>query len=78
VKFRISSPMACVIHSPLLYFDAHDAAGFALPAGANGKVEAWPEGGPAVRRYHAGQNIAYGYLLINPRRWAARIRCRRP
>jgi hypothetical protein len=43
------------------------AAGFVLPAGANGKVEAWSEGGPAVRRYHAGQNIAYGYLLINPK-----------
>lgn len=43
------------------------AAGFALPDNAKGKVEAWSEGGPAVRRYHAGQNIAYGYVVINPK-----------
>jgi hypothetical protein len=43
------------------------AAGYTLPDAAKGKVEAWSEGGPAVRRYHAGQNIAYGYILINPK-----------
>jgi hypothetical protein len=43
------------------------AAGFVLPDTSHGKVEAWSEGGPAVRRYHAGQNIAYGYIVINPK-----------
>jgi VWFA-related protein len=43
------------------------AAGYSLPDTAKGKVEAWSEGGPAVRRYHAGQNIAYGYIVINPK-----------
>ena len=43
------------------------AAGFSLPDTTHGKVEAWSEGGPAVRRYHAGQNVAYGYIVINPK-----------
>jgi VWFA-related protein len=43
------------------------AAGYVLPDTAKGKVEAWSEGGPAVRRYHSSQNIAYGYILINPK-----------
>jgi VWFA-related protein len=43
------------------------AAGYSLPDTAHGKVEAWSEGGPAVRRYHAGQNIAYGYVVIHPK-----------
>ena len=41
----------------------------AAPAGEGGKdgrVEEWSEGGPAVRRYRPGQNIAYGYQVINP------------
>jgi hypothetical protein len=42
------------------------AARYAL-GDTKGKVEAWSEGGPAVRRYHAGQNVAYGYILINPK-----------
>jgi VWFA-related protein len=44
-------------------------AGFVLPENGNGggHVESWSEGGPAVRRYHAGQNIAYGYIVINPK-----------
>jgi hypothetical protein len=43
------------------------AAGFTVPDDKNGTVEAWAEGGPAVRRYHAGQNIVYGYMVINPK-----------
>jgi hypothetical protein len=35
--------------------------------GKEGKVEAWSEGGPAVRRYRPGQGIVYGYAVINPK-----------
>ena len=31
-------------------------------------VEEWSEGNPAVRRYHPGQNITYGYLVINAKK----------
>jgi hypothetical protein len=37
------------------------------PAGGqDGRAEEWSEGGPAVRRYRPGQNIAYGCQVINP------------
>jgi hypothetical protein len=35
--------------------------------GAEGKAEAWTEGGPATRRYRAGQSVVYGYTVINPK-----------
>jgi hypothetical protein len=35
--------------------------------GKEGKVEAWSEGGPAVRRYRPGQGILYAYAVINPK-----------
>ena len=35
--------------------------------GKEGKVEAWSEGGPAVRRYRPGQGIVYGYAVLNPK-----------
>ena len=34
---------------------------------SNGKVEAWSEGSPAIRRYLPGQNVLYSYAVINPR-----------
>jgi hypothetical protein len=43
-------------------------AGTSNPAPVpDGKVEEWNEGGPAVRRFLAGQSIAYGYTVINAR-----------
>jgi hypothetical protein len=36
-------------------------------AGQDRKVEAWSEGGPAVRRYHPGQSILYAFMVINPK-----------
>lgn len=42
-------------------------AGVRLPEAQDGSVEEWSEGGPAVRRYRPGQNILYGYLVINPK-----------
>ena len=39
-----------------------------LPAAPpGGTVEAWSEGGPAVRRYLPGQNIMYAFGVINPK-----------
>jgi len=35
--------------------------------GKEGRVDAWSEGGPAVRRYRPGQGIVYGYAVINPK-----------
>lgn len=32
-----------------------------------GPVEPWTGGGPAVRRYLAGQDILYGYVVVNPK-----------
>jgi VWFA-related protein len=43
------------------------AAQPAAPAAArDGKVEAWVEGGPAIRRYRTGQDILYAFMVINP------------
>jgi VWFA-related protein len=36
-------------------------------AGQDGKVEAWVEGGPAVRRYRPGQRILYAFMVVNPK-----------
>jgi len=41
--------------------------GLPVPERKDGQVEEWTEGGPAVRRYHSGQNIVYGILVINPK-----------
>ena len=37
------------------------------PTPANGQVEEWHEGGPSLRRFLAGQQVAFGYVVINPR-----------
>ena len=40
--------------------------------GAEGKAEAWTEGGPATRRYRPGQAVLYGYTVVNPKFTGAR------
>lgn len=44
------------------------AAFAAEAAPRDGHAEAWTEGGPALRRYRSGQALAYGYVVINPKR----------
>ena len=33
----------------------------------DGSVDAIAEGGPAIRRYHPGDAMLYGYMVVNPR-----------
>ena len=33
----------------------------------DGAVEEWQEGGPSLRRFHPGQSLTYGYMVLNPR-----------
>ncbi len=41
------------------------AAGLAVPVGKEGQVQAYVEGGPAIRHYLPGQPIIYGYIVIH-------------
>ena len=48
------------------------STGQAQPGGTSekgdNKVEAWAQGGPAIRRYLPGQNILYTFVVVNPQR----------
>jgi VWFA-related protein len=46
---------------------ANILAKMGVAAGQSGAVEAWSEGGPAVRRYRRGQAILWGLVAINPK-----------
>jgi VWFA-related protein len=41
------------------------AAGLTVQTSKDGEVEAYAEGGPAIRHYRPGQPIVYGYIVIN-------------
>jgi len=44
-----------------------DPAPAPVSTSAEGKAEAWTEGGPATRRYRPGQSVVFGYNVINPK-----------
>jgi VWFA-related protein len=43
------------------------AVKLAPPSAAGVPGESWSEGGPAIRRFHAGQSILYAFMVINPK-----------